>query len=339
MLKSGRIAALGGEALAAGAPRREMPGLWLSAAPIDAHVHLQMRSGLQAALDACNWAGLAAVRDLGHRAAQQTPRRNDQAPLVVAAGVGLGAVGEAAYWLAEPVAGAEGFARAVDERAAQGCGVIKLFATGLLDIENVGQVCHPQALSAEEVRAAVEHAHAAGLKVSVHANGEAAVRQAIEQGADCIEHGYFLGRDTLARMAELGVEWSPTLAPIEGHAVDPAGRNTPAQRAAWSEIGALQKEQMRQAVELGVRLVLGSDAGSYGVPHAEGAFLEMRAWLEAGLAPELVYDASTRRAAKALGLAGELGGIFPGARAWLLGTRQDPRGDPLQLARPLWRSF
>ena len=335
----GRIVALGQEALAAGAPRQELSGLWLSAAPMDAHVHLQMRSGLEAALAACAWAGLAAVRDLGHRPSQVTPRREDQAPLVKAAGVGLGAEGEAAYWLAQPVAGAQGFAQAVDERAAQGCGVIKLFGTGLLDLEQVGQVCYPQALRAEEVKAAVERAHAAGLKVCMHANGEAAVRQAVEQGVDCIEHGYFLGRETLARMAKRGVEWSPTLAPIEAHAADPAGRNTPAQRQAWSEIAVLQRKQLRRAAELGVRLVLGSDAGSYGVPHAEGAFLEMRAWLGAGLDPELVYDASTGRAAEALGLAAELGGIFPGARAWLLATRHDPRDDPLQLARPAWRSF
>ena len=112
LVARGRIAALGGEALSAGAPRREMPGLWLSAAPIDAHVHLQMRSGLEAALAACAWAGLAAVRDLGHRSTQATPAARAKRPWLWRPEWAWGAAGEAAYWLAHPVAGAEAFARA-----------------------------------------------------------------------------------------------------------------------------------------------------------------------------------------------------------------------------------
>jgi DNA ligase (NAD+) len=36
----------------------------------------------------------------------------------------------------------------------------------------------------------------------VHANGDVPVREAVEAGVDSIEHGYFMGRDNLERMAE-----------------------------------------------------------------------------------------------------------------------------------------
>jgi imidazolonepropionase-like amidohydrolase len=251
----------------------------------------------------------------------------------------LGAAGEAGSWLAEPLAGAEAFARAARQRIAQGRGVIKLFATGLLDTSQAGQVLHPLALKDQEVAAAVAAAHKAGLRVAVHASGEAAINQALEQGVDCLEHGFFLSRGTLAKMAARGAWWSPTLAPVMAHAADPQGRHDPAVRRVWAEITQRQMAQVKLGAELGVKLVLGSDAGSYGVPHGQGAFMEMAAWLEAGVPPATVFAAATRRAALVLGLQGELGGIFVGARAWLLGTRSDPRLDPMQLARPVWRGF
>ena len=96
---------------------------------------------------------------------------------------------------------------------------------------------------------------------------------------------------------------------------------------------------MRLGEEIGVNLVLGTDAGSYGLPHGEAVFLEMRAWLQAGLSPGTVLAAATIRAAEAMGLGGEVGEIAPGARAWLLACSQDPALDPLALKNPVWRSF
>ncbi len=339
LIDRGRVAALGREALASGAPRHELPGLWLSPAPLDTHVHLDMRGEPYQALAASHEAGLAAVRDLGRHPRNQPPDPGAGPPLVVAAGVGLGPQGPARYWLAEDLAGAGAFARAVEQRASNGSGVIKLFATGLLDPEQVGRVLHPVGLEPAEVRAAVQAAHAAGLKVAVHASGEAGVNLVLDQGVDCLEHGFFLGPDTMERLAGAGTYWAPTLAPIVAHAQDPDGRWDESARQGWAGIAQRQMDQVRLAAGLGVKLVLGSDAGSYGVPHGRGAFMEMAAWLEAGVEPDEVFAAATSRAAQALGLEDEVGGMFPGAKAWLLATRQDPRANPLELARPAWRSF
>lgn len=340
LIEGGRILAVGQEALRVDAPRQDLPGLWLSPAPLDAHVHLHLGGSPAENLATSREAGLAAVRDLGHGPDLEMPHGlAGQAPLVVASGSGLGAAGPGASWLAAKLSGPQAFASAAGQRLEAGAGVIKLFASGLLDFESPGLVQHQQAIRSAEMKATVEAAHEAGLLVAAHASGEATVKQALACGVDCIEHGFFLSDDTLAAMADHGATWSPTLAPVLSHARDPQGRYDEATRERLREIARMQGAQVKRGADLGVRLLLGSDAGAYGLAHGQAAFAEMAAWLDAGVAPETVFKASTRRAAKVLGLAGELGGIFPGAMAWLMATPDDPRQDPMLLARPAWRSF
>lgn len=340
LIEGGRVRALGDEALALGAPRQDLAGLWLSPAPLDAHVHLHLGGSPAANLAASRAAGLAAVRDLGHGPRLEPPRGDErQPPLVVCAGAGLGARGPGGSWLAQGLAGPAALAQAARQRVAAGAGVIKLFASGLLDFARPGEVLHPLAQRRLEMQAVVEQARSAGRPVTVHASGQETVRAVLASGADGVEHGFFLPEDTLREMAARKVAWSPTLAAVQAHARDPEGRHDRAARARLREIVRMQAAQLRLGAELGVRLVLGSDAGAYGLAHNRAAFLEIAAWLQAGLEPGLIFRAATRRPAQVLGLGGELGGIFPGARAWLLACASDPRQEPLALARPVWRSF
>jgi imidazolonepropionase-like amidohydrolase len=253
--------------------------------------------------------------------------------------MGLGARGEGGSWLAQGLEGAEQFARAAWERAQEGNQVVKVFATGLLDFENPGQVLSPLAVSAPELSAAVRAAHRCGLKVVVHGSGVPAAEAALKAKADCLEHGYFLNADIFKQMAAQPMTWTPTLAAVKAHARDPEKRHEPRVRANLKAIAQGQMQAMRQADSLGVKLVLGTDAGSYGLAHGQAVFLEMQAWLEAGISAQVVFKAATSRAAQALGLEGEVGEIRVGARAWLLGVRQDPRESPLAMKDPEWRSF
>jgi imidazolonepropionase-like amidohydrolase len=59
-----------------------------------------------------------------------------------------------------------------------------------------------------ELRAAVEAAENWGTYVTVHAYTPRAVRQAIEAGVKCIDHGQLLDDATVRLMAEKGVWWS-----------------------------------------------------------------------------------------------------------------------------------
>lgn len=337
----GCILALGRPALDSGARRLPLPGLWLAPAPLDAHVHLHLGGTVQSNLEASLAAGLAAVRDLGHRPLLPIPRsRPGQAPpWVIPSGPGLGCVGPGRSWLAQGLAGPGEFSQAAWQRALDQCGVVKVFASGLLDFDHPGQVLHSPALTAQELEAAVRSAEESGLPVAAHASGAEAVRLCLEAGVRSIEHGFFLERPLLREMAVRRVSWLPTCAAVQAHALDPEGRHTPQVRQNLAGILKGQMQALRLAEGLGVDLVLGSDAGSYGLEHGAALFGEMACWLEAGLKPQTVFAAATSRAARLLGLAGQVGSLEKGARSWLLGVPGDPQDDPLLLARPRWRSF
>ncbi|MBI4800531.1 MAG: amidohydrolase family protein [Desulfarculus sp.] len=341
LVGQGRILALGRQALDSGARRQALPGLWLAPAPLDAHVHLHLGGTLESNLEASLAAGLAAVRDLGHRPQLPIPRtRPGQAPpWVIASGPGLGSEGPGRSCLAQGLAGPEQFSQAAWQRALDQCGVVKVFASGLLDFDNPGQVLHSPALTAEELAAAVRAAEESGLSVAAHASGAQAVRLCLEAGVRSIEHGFFLERPLLREMAARRVSWLPTCAAVRAHAQDPEGRHTPEERQRLASILKGQMQALRLAEGLGVDLVLGSDAGSYGLEHGVALFEEMACWLEAGVRPQTVFAAATSRAARLLGLAGQVGSLEKGAVAWLLGVPGDPQADPLLLAQPRWRSF
>lgn len=341
LVGQGRILALGAAALKAGAKRLALPGLWLAPAPLDAHVHLHLGGTVEDNLERSLAAGLAAVRDLGHRPALATPhtRPGQVPPWVVTSGPGLGCQGPGSSWLAQALAGPEALRQAVWRRALDQCGVVKLFASGLLDFDNPGQVLHPLTLSPAELAAAVRAADEAGLPVAAHASGAQAVRACLEAGVGSIEHGFFLERPLIREMAALRRSWVPTCAAVKAHAQDPEGRHSPEERQGLWSIVQGQMRALHLAEGLGVDLVLGSDAGSYGLEHGAALFLEMACWLEAGLRPATVFAAATSRAARLLGLAGELGSLAEGARAWLLGVPGDPQAEPMLLAQPRWRNF
>jgi imidazolonepropionase-like amidohydrolase len=340
LIQDGRIKALGTEALDAEAGELDLRPAWLAPAPLDAHLHLWLRGDAADNLAACRAAGLAAVRDLGNPPKRPMPEGHpDEPPLVIASGPGLCATGPAKTWLGIECRGAESFETAARERVAAGAAVLKVFATGLLDFGRPGEVEHPLAMSLEELKAVAEVAHEAGLMLSAHTSGEASARACLAAGVDSIEHGFFLERGALELMAEKGASWSPTLAAVEVHADDPEGRHDEATKHNLRRIADSQAASMRLAGELGVNLVLGTDAGSYGLPHGQAVFMEMESWLRAGVKPETVFEAATSRAARAMGLAGELGVIAPGAWAWLMATEKDPREKPLTMRSPVWRSF
>jgi imidazolonepropionase-like amidohydrolase len=94
----------------------------------------------------------------------------------------------------------------VREQLALGASQIKLMAGGgvssSFDPLDVTQYTVP------ELRAAVEAAENWGTYVTVHAYTPRAVRQAIEAGVQCIDHGQMLDEDTVRLMAKAGMWWS-----------------------------------------------------------------------------------------------------------------------------------
>jgi imidazolonepropionase-like amidohydrolase len=92
------------------------------------------------------------------------------------------------------------------EQLALGASQIKLMAGGGVsshyDPIDVTQYTVP------EIRAAVEAAENWGTYVTVHAYTPGAIRQAIEAGVKCIDHGQLIDDATARLMAEKGIWWS-----------------------------------------------------------------------------------------------------------------------------------
>jgi imidazolonepropionase-like amidohydrolase len=182
---------------------------------------------------------------------------------------------------------------------------VKIVNSGLNSLSCFAKETKPQ-FDLAELKAAVRAARQCGLKTMVHANGKLPVKIAVDAGCDSIEHGFFMGKENLLRMADRGATWVPT-----AYTMKALGARMKRKRV---DTGVVQKnlehqvKQIQTAREIGVCIALGTDAGSAGVAHGQAVIEEMRIFLDAGFPIEMVVQSATQNAAMLLGLpqAGQL---------------------------------
>jgi imidazolonepropionase-like amidohydrolase len=109
------------------------------------------------------------------------------------------------------------------EQLALGASQIKLMAGG--GVSSAFDPLDVTQYTVEEIRAAVEAAENWGTYVTVHAYTPRAVRQAIEAGVKCIEHGQLLDEPTVKLMAEKNIWWS--LQPFTEDSPSPHAEGSP----------------------------------------------------------------------------------------------------------------
>jgi imidazolonepropionase-like amidohydrolase len=206
---------------------------------------------------------------------------------------------------------------------------VKIVNSGLNSLEIFGRETAPQ-FTEKEIAELVAVAEQQGRKVMVHANGEEPVRRAVLGGCHSIEHGFFMGRENLQLMAEKGTFWVPTLFTMKAYAANVAFAKAGADRQVIEKNLNHQLEQLAMARELGVKVALGTDAGSLGVLHGESMVDEMKLYKKAGYSLAEVVRCATGNGAELLGLE-DFGRIVPGNSATFLVAR----GAPAQLPRKL----
>ncbi len=185
------------------------------------------------------------------------------------------------------------------------------------------------AFSLAEMEALVTESHALGRRVMCHALGGPGLRTALAAGVDSIEHGCYLDEDAtlLGQMAVQGTFFVPTLTVYVYHRESPA----PHVRERAVALHAHHVASVRRALELGVPIAAGTDAGGHG--HPKNA-LELKYLVEAGLSPMQALRAATQWAAACLGLEGEVGTIEQGRLADLVLVGGDPLDDVTLLLDP-----
>jgi len=306
-----RVGPAGQVAPPAGAEVIDGTGCTLLPGFVDAHVHLDFYPPAEVLAG-----GVTTVRDLGWPAARLAALREQaeapeaSSPRLLAAGQIVtvpGGYPTRAAWAppgtARPVAGAAEAAEAVAELAAAGAAVVKV----ALD-DRVGPTLPEPVLAA-----VVEAARAHGLGVTAHVGTAREAEKALAAGVGELAH-WPLDRRTLpdaliARLAA-AVTVVPTL-----H-IQPS-------RA--------RRRGVRRFVELGGRVLYGTDLGNQGPPPAVDV-QELRLLVAAGLTPARALVAATSAAAAHLGLA-DAGRVAPGARADLLLVAGDPLTDLAALSR------
>lgn len=170
---------------------------------------------------------------------------------------------------------------------------IKIILTGVVDFAAACVKGEPQ-FDIGELRLIVTEARKRGRKTFAHCSGLAGLTVAVAAGVDSIEHGYFMSRDILAQMADKGIAWVPTFAPVAFQRAAPhhAGWD----RATVANITRLLDDHAAHvtlAHEMGVAVLAGSDAGSPGIDHGAGLIDELLHLHRAGLPMPAVLRAAT----------------------------------------------
>ncbi len=255
--------------------------------PVDTHVHLSLGGDPQDNARLHLAAGVAAVRDAGDRDGCLKGVTWPEPLRVIRTGPALFKAGFYGAFL-----GDNRDLSLVEKIASAPDGFVKVLLTGLVSFDEYGKV-GPRQWSREELREIVRLAAAAGRKVMVHVNSDAACRDAVKAGVSSLEHGYFIAPDTLKMMADQGVFWTPTVAAMANQVDDPGGRFTREQIQIIKRNYKRHLEMIAYACELGVKLTIGTDSGSYNVPHGVSYLREMELFVEAGIGtPEVLRIAA-----------------------------------------------
>jgi imidazolonepropionase-like amidohydrolase len=208
--------------------------------------------------------------------------------------------------------------KAARKQIKAGADFIKMMASGGVGITREGEEPTQPEMTVEEMAAAIGAAHSAGLRTAAHADGVPGIRNALEAGIDCIEHGIYLGPDEARFMAEHGVALVPTLSTMQGIYEHGLEYGMP---ESWIPIACDILEPHRQsfqaALDAGVHFATGTDGFGEMVD-------EMKLFTTFGLSPYRAIQAATRDAALVISPHPDFGVLAPGRSADIIAVEGNP---------------
>ena len=367
LIENGRISRIGGTA-PRDAEVIDCAGLTLTPGLIDAHVHLGLSSPIEASIsnamsvaeiaadmfancEQTLQAGFTTVRDAGGIDAglvRVVSSGRIAGPRILQCGpihCQTGGHGHFApdweptgMWCARDIPGLrslsvlsdgpEEMRKSARESFRRGAEFLKLCVTGGV-ISKHDELTDTQ-FTIEEIAAAVAEASARGTYVTVHAHNTRGIRNAVQAGVRCVEHGTGIDDETAALMADHDVALVPTLAAVEAVLSNAVVGLPPAMAARATLVRDAMVSGLLAAKDAGVQVGSGSDLVGPDQTR-RGEELVLRAAVES---PMDALVAATRVNADIIGLGADIGTLEVGKRGDVIAFVDDPLENPKLFGDP-----
>lgn len=316
---------------------------------IDAHIHICIDGGpdpmtgslaepvTMTALKAANFAretlmgGVTSIRDMGGREGVDLVLKQAiqsgiiPGPRMLVSGRLICMTGGHGWPLGCEANGPDEVRKAAREQIKAGVDIVKLMATGGVLTPAVEPGC--EQFTEDELRAGIEEAHKAGKRTATHAMGTKGILNALRAGIDSIEHGVYLNEEAVSIMKDKDVPLIPTISAL--HHIESRGTEAGIPDYAVDKtlkVKPYHNESIRMAREAGVKVAMGTDAGTPFNLHGKNLG-EIVLLVDRGFSALEALEAGTRIAAEALGLDKDLGTIEEGKLADLVVVAGNPIDD------------
>ena len=272
-------------------------------------------------------AGVTTVRDLGSQNYADIAMRDlidkglMKGPRMFVAGYGLQITSGGRGPSPNTADGVAEVLRVVRQQVGSGVDVVKMYGS-----TGSGQdVTGLQTYTYEEMKAAVDAAHALGKRIAIHSYGAGGASDAVRAGTDSLEHATDLDDATIQEMVRRKTWYVPTIDHNRYYADNYKMLGYPAGSVAeLNDFIARNLETARRVFKAGVRFAMGSDA----VYTMFGENTRELGWfVKAGMTPEQALKAATVNGAELLGKEKSLGSLKPGFLADVVAVEGDPTAD------------
>jgi len=349
VIEGDRIASVGHERdvkIPRGARRLDLSGMTVLPGLIDCHVHvclggepdvvktvteetsaltlLKAARSARATLEA----GFTTVRDLGFRdhAIFSLKRAIESGltpgPRILPAGLAICMTGGHARFIGREADGPVDVVAAVREQLAAGAEVIKFIASG--GVLTPGTSPEAAQMTLEELRAGMQEARRAGRRIAAHAHSAEGMKNAIRAGAHSIEHATLMDEEAEALMGQQGVFIVPTLSALATTAQHGLACGIPEPVVSKAKgMRARHEASFKKAHQSGIRIAMGTDAGTPFNYHGENA-QELERMVALGMTAMEAVRSATSDAATLLGIQDSVGTVEVGKLADLLVVKGDP---------------
>lgn len=176
--------------------------------------------------------------------------------------------------------------------------------------------------SQEEMNALVDEAKMLGVKVAAHSHGTEAIKMAVKAGVSSIEHGSLIDDEGIRLMKERGTYLVADIYNTDYITSEYEKLGAPKVVLEKEKVvGQKQRENFKKAVQAGIKIAYGTDAGVY--PHGWNGrqFAIMTNW---GMTPMQAIQSATINASDLLGWQNRIGTISVGKLADIVAVTGNP---------------